>query len=585
MTRHAVLAFAIASALLIPTGSTGAVSYETALRQGNFYLSRGPAYGSDALNSLLEARKADPARAASDPRWLRAAARAYALTSRYTRSFRLLERLEALGALDEGSAVLRERILTEAGLGRLILESALPVDLPRPSIRPAAGAVPDAASRKILNRLSEFLQEGLRVGPGPVLLLVPEGRFSFDPGEGARLYSPAGPVDVEVWAGDEARLRFVPRYPEPDLWRVRPESRAIRLEWPPVDGFRYRLFRLLGAGPVRVYEGVQPEFRDSGLPVASTVSYRLELLDANGDVVAVGLVDTGTLDPVRDITVRAGLLDDLRIRIEWSLGPGASDEIRVYREAEGGKTEITRSTRPEGRVLDGPFVPAPASQTLTYVVEAWIQGESSPCASSAVRVEIPPRVQEVVDVSHAVEDGSVIVFWSTVPRDGVAEGYRIYRRAENGVEAELVGEIRSASAREFVYETAQDADALSLEHLVVPYVGNTVILGRGAVRASGSPPDRDFKRRIKSGRTLPDLALSWNPHAEARLYAVTVGEREVLLKHPYVELDGLQTPLFPTRYPIRVFAVTGNGDRVLLLQLQVSYERYSHTRPPRRERP
>ncbi len=585
MTRQAVLALAIASALFVSPGSAGEVSYDTALRQGDFYLSRGPAYGPDALNSLLEARRADPGRAMSDPRWLRSAAKAYALTSRYTRAFRLLQRLAAQGAMDEGSAVLRERILAETGLGRLILESALPLDLPRLSIRAAAETPLDPASRKVLNRLSELLEEGVRVGPDPVLLLVPEGRFSIDPGEGARLYSPAGPVDVEIWAGDEVRLRFVPRYPEPELWRVYPESRAVRLEWPPLNGFRYRLSRLLGSEPVRVYEGTQPAFRDSGLPVASTISYRLEVLDANGEVVAVGLVETGTLDPVRDIAVHTELLDNLRVRIEWSLGPGASDEIRVYRETDDGKTEITRSSRAQDRVLDGPFLPAAATQTLTYVVEAWLQGESNPCASSEASVDIPPRVQEVVDVSHSVENGSVIVFWSTVPREGVAEGYRIYRRAGHGVEGELVGDVRSAFAREYVYETARDTDALSVEHLVVPYVGNTMILGHDRVRASGSPPDKDFKRRVKSGRALPDLALSWNPHAETRLYAVTVADREILLKRPYVELDALQSPLFPTRYPIRVFAVTRSGERVPLVELQVSYEPYTPAKPPRRDRP
>ncbi len=286
MTRHALLVPVIALALLAPAPGSGAVSYDTALRQGRFYLSRGPAYGPDALSSLLKAQEADPGRAASDPRWLRAAARAYALTSRYTRAFRLLERLEALGALDPGSELLREQILTETGLGRLVLESALPVDLSRPSIRPLTGSPPDSSSRKILERLSELLQEGVRIGPRPLVLLVPEGRFSFDPGPDAPLHAPAGPVDLEVWAGDEVRLRLVARYPEPGRWRVRPESRSIRLAWPPVEGFRYRLFRLQDAGPVRVYEGTQPEFRDDGLPVGSAVAYRLEVLDGRGQVVA-----------------------------------------------------------------------------------------------------------------------------------------------------------------------------------------------------------------------------------------------------------------------------------------------------------
>ncbi len=302
-------------------------------------------------------------------------------------------------------------------------------------------------------------------------------------------------------------------------------------------------------------------------------------------MVAVGRVDATTLQPVGRIAVRAELLDDLRVRVGWSLDAGAFDQVRVYRGTAGQSTEITRSDRPEGTALDGPFAPARRGQTVTYAVEAWIRDEPRPCASSSVSVEIPPRVQEVVDVSHAVEDGTVIVFWSTVPRDAVAEGYRIYRRAGNGLAAELVGEVRSAWAREFTYETSLDEDALSAEHLVVPYVGNTMILGPNAVRATGLRPEKDFKRRIKAGRSLPDLALSWNPHADAQVYAVSVGEREVLVPHPYVELDGLQTALFATRHPIRVYAVTQTGDRVLLVQMQVAYEHYPVATPTRGERP
>ncbi|WP_461394383.1 hypothetical protein, partial [Deferrisoma sp.] len=105
--RRWIWAWALAT-WIVGLGGIAWAGYESALERAEFYLSRGGTYGSDAVRSLREAEGEDPQRAWADPRWLLAAARAFAQSGRATESLWALERLEALGSLGPEAAALRD---------------------------------------------------------------------------------------------------------------------------------------------------------------------------------------------------------------------------------------------------------------------------------------------------------------------------------------------------------------------------------------------------------------------------------------------------------------------------------------------
>ncbi|WP_025323778.1 hypothetical protein [Deferrisoma camini] len=552
--------------------------YTAALDQALFYLSRGSTYGADAVRSLRKAEAEDPTRAWSDPRWLEAAARAYVQTGRHTEAYWALERLEAQGALGPEAAALREHLLEASGLGRVRMLSAVPLERVRLRMTPLDPAALDPAGRRAVERLSELFDRGLGVGPDGTVLLVPEGRFRvvFDPA--TPLEAPKDAVDLEVWAGDEVDLRLVPRYPRPASWRVAPGARTVDLAWPPLEGMTYRLVREAPDGPVVVCEGTEPSCRDQGLAVGVDAAYRLEVRAADGALAAVGRVTARTLAPVDRAAAEAQVQDDLRVAVAWVLGDGAVDEVRVVREDAEGDRVVLRRRSPEplreGQTVDGPFLPEARPRPVSYRIEAWVAGAEAPSAAVRAEVEIPARVERVVQVAESVDRGLVVVYWETLPREAAAQGYRIYRQRGRGTLGELVGETTDAFAREFSYEVADPLEASQWRHFVIPVVGDRWILDPEWIRATGEEPDQRFEKRRRMGQALPDLALSWDPYRGARLYAVVVGEKEVLVKRPYVEVDGLQTPLLATRHLVRVYAVGAGGERVPLLTLDLSYQAY-----------
>ncbi len=565
-------------ALLVGLGGPAWAGYESGLERAEFYLSRGATYGSDAVRSLREAEAEDPQRAWADPRWLLAAARAYAQTGRATESLWALDRLEALGKLGQDAAALRDHLLGGAGLGRVRVVSAVPVNRVEFRIEAEDPAALDVAGRKTLERLGELLGRGIAAGPAGTVLLVPEGRFrvTFDPS--APLESPKGTVELEVWAGDEVTLRLVPRHPPADRWEIAAGARAVSLAWPGLGGMRYRLVRERPGDPVVVCEGEATSCRDEGLPVGVEVAYRLETRTADGTLAAVGRVAATTLPPVDRAAAEAALQADLRVGIAWALGEGAVDRVRVVREDAEGDVAILERRPPdplrEGQAVDGPFVPGGTARVLSYRVEAWVEGAERPAAVARAEVELPPRVRRVAQVAESVDRGAVVVYWETVPREAVAERYRIYRQRGSGTLGEFVGEVTDAFAREFLYEVADPVAASEFRHFVIPVVGEDWILDPEWIQATGEEPDQTFDKRRRMGMPLPDLALAWDPCQGARLYAVVVGEKEILVKRPYAELDGLQTALLGTRYPVTVYAVGTQGQRTPILRLDLSYEAY-----------
>jgi hypothetical protein len=564
-------------ALLLASSPVWGSGYGSLLDQGYFYLSRGATYGPEAVRSLEQARALDPDRAARDARLLGGLARAYAATSRYTEAFWALQGLEGLAPLGAEEQGLRERLLGESGLGRIRLGSAVPQSGLRVRLEPAPDARFDVAARKVLERLGELLGRGLGAGPEGVTLLAPEGRYRFAV-EAPVLHWPREPLDLEVWAGDEVAVGLVPVFPEPSRWRVDPRSRSVGLAWPAVEGASYRLLRRLGEEEVLVYEGPEPAHEDQGLPVGADVAYRLEVLGPGGALLAASSAAARTLPPVSQLRAEGILGDDLRAEVRWTLGAGAADRVRVVREDAGGDRVVLDLRAPEplgrGRAVDGPFLPEPEARKLRYRVEAWVDGEEVPAAAAPAEAAVPPLVERVSEVAESIDRGSVVVGWSTVPRDGAAEGYAIFRQRGAGVEGELVGKIAEPFAREFDYEVSDPLAATAWRHFVVPYVGDRYLLDPERLRVSGAVPAEGLDRRQRRGEALPNVGLSWDAYPGAQMYAVTFGEREVLVKRPFVEASGLQNPLMGTENRVEVFAIDARGARVPLLALELTYRHY-----------
>jgi hypothetical protein len=535
---------------------------------------------------LEKAKEADPERAAADVRWLVAMARGYVLAARFTEAFWLVGQLEASGESGPQVEALRERLLFESGLGRARLVSAVPIAALLGRLEPAAGTRLDVSLRKALDRLNELLARGLDPGPDGVTLLVPEGRFEFSLNADS-LAAPKGSVPLDVWAGDEVTLRLIPVFPDPAVWSFDARSRSIIASWPPVEGASYRLYRTEGDLEKPIYQGAETRFTDTGLTVGTRVAYRLDAINALGELVATSWAVAETLPPASEVRVEAELGDDLRVRVSWAVGPGAADRVRVIRRGAEGDQLIADTASVEllhrGRVNDGPFPPAEEARELRYRVEIWVTGDESSAAAAEVDVEVPPRVVRVSQISESIDRGSVVVLWATLPREGIADGYAVFRVRDDELAGELVGRVEDPFAREFVYPVDNPLEASDWRHFVVPYVGDRYFLDPEFVEIRGEVPQEEFRTRKRKGKPLPDLGLSWDPYPGASLYAVEIGEREVLVKKPYVEMKGLQTSLMATDHLVSVYAVDAENRRIPLLTLDLRYQHYRRSKAPREQ--
>lgn len=570
--------FALCAALLLGgTPSGWASGYQALVEEGLFYLSRGSSYAPDAVRSLEGARAADPDRAAADRKLAGALARAYVATHRYTEALWVLEALEATGQGGPDEAALRTRLLADFGLGRLRLESAVAVRGLTGSLTLAEGTRLEVAARRALERVSEVVARGVAVQEQGTGLLVPEGRYLLHFAEDA-VAAPRGPVMVEVWAGEEASVRLVPRFPPAAAWTKVPGPGTVAFTWPPLPGATYRLRRTLEEGAEEVvYEGKRPEFLDRGLPPNRSARYLLESLGPRGEVVAVSGVDAQSLPPVASAQLEGALGPDLGATLQWRLGEGAVDRLLLVREERGGDAailDLTEGAIPHrGEHKDGPHEPEMVPREVRYRLEAWISGDESPSAVARAAVRIPPALERVTDVVESVDRGSVVVSWDAVPRDGVADGYAIFRQKGDDITGELLGRVEDPQAREFYYPVQDPLKASGWRHFVVPYRGERYLLDPAWLQVSGKPPTEPMDRRQRKGQ-LPDLGISWDPYPGARQYLVMAGDKEVLLRNPYAEFAGIQNALMGADQRIEVFALDGSGQKVPLLTVEVRYSHY-----------
>ncbi|MDF1553232.1 MAG: hypothetical protein P1P84_09230, partial [Deferrisomatales bacterium] len=452
-------------------------------------------------------------------------------------------------------------------------------------LRPTAETRLDVAGRKVLERLNELLGRGISPDVDGVTLLAPEGVYAFSCDTEA-LYAPREPLELEVWAGDEVAVRLVPLYPRADAWSVAVESRSVTLGWPGLERSTYRLYRVAPGGESLVYEGDERRYTDTGLGVGATVVYRLETLDPRGELVAASLVQAETLPPVAELAAKAALTGDLTVQLVWVLGKGAADRVRVVRLEDGGdRTVAELEAAPRGEWVDGPFLPGERSQELKYRVETWVAGDQHPSAAAEAVAEVPPRVLRVTAVGESIDHGVMVVGWETLPREGLAEGYAVYRQRAEGTLGQLMGRVRDPFAREFEYPVEDALEASGWRHFVVPYLGDRMLFDPEWLQLDSNPPDRGFEKRARSGFLPPDLGLSWDPYPGARTYLVVVGGREDVVDKPYVEINGLQNNLASSENPLEVFALERDGTRVPLVRLQVEYLHYPRSREDKAVRP
>jgi hypothetical protein len=555
-----------------------AAEFDNLVEKGEFFLEKGNAYAPDAVRALEEAAQQDSARAGRDARFVAAVAKAYVRVFRYTEAYFWLQSVEREGKSTPQTDAVRDYLLNEAGVGRLRLTSAFPVTGMSAAFKPAEATRLDVAGRKVLEKLNEWFAKPRDLGPEGLTLLIPEGEYvlsanmAFDASE--RRERP-----VEVWGGDEKEVRVVAPYPSADQWKVLPGNRSAKLDWPPAAGMKFRVSRVVaGTDPVVRYEGAEPGFLDSDVPLGVPVTYRLLTFGKDGDLVATSTVQAEAMPPVTEVWAEAALQNDLTVTFGWSIGEGTLDRLLVLRVGERGNEVLldvpgSQANR-QGELHDGPIVPAPGEQTRTYRVEAWVDGEPQP-ALAKTTVVIPAEVARVENVTERISRDAISVEWSTFPRDGIAEGYAVYLIRRPGGMGELVGRVANAQAREFSYVPKGGEPSAEWRHIVLPYVGKRFLVLPETITVSDEDPKTEFERRAKRRRQiLPDMALAWKPYPDAKRYLVRVGENEMIVNNDYIEIAGLQTAIMAGQYAIEVFALPPGGQMVPILTIDLRYDNY-----------
>lgn len=568
----------LAALLLLASPAARAADYLNLLERGEFFLEKGVAYAPDAIRSLEEAAAQNPALAASDPRLVAAIAKAYARTYRYTEAYAWLAGLERAGKASPQAETVREYLLNEAGVGRLRLTSRFPIVGMTASFSPMGQTRLDVAGKKALERLNEWLASPRAVGPEGLTLLVPEGEYVL---ASSHMLTTLEERErkVEAWAGDEKEVPLVADYPAAALWTAKPLNRSIELTWPQGEGLRYRLNRTVEGQKSQLrYEGEKAAFTDTDVPLGVPVIYRLNTYGQAGDLLAVSSIQSMAMPPVASAGVEAALQSDLTIAVDWAVDEGSLDRVLVLRQGEQGEQVLLDLSGPalkrEGSLRDGPFLPQPGEQVVTYRIEAWVEGETAPAAAKTT-VLVPPEVARMEEVVERITPETVSVEWSTFPRDAVAEGYAVYLVKRAGGPGELVGRVVNAFAREFSYVPKTPATSAQWKHFVVPYVKKRFLVEPEPLTMRDDEPSIDFEQRGKRRRqTLPDLALSWKPYPDTRRYLVRVGDQEVITSNDYIEISGLQSRLQAGQRQVEVLAIPLSGVAVPILTLDLRYDLY-----------
>lgn len=581
MIRNAVIAFCC---LLVALCAHGA-QYDNLLEKGEFFLEKGPAYAPDAVRALEQAREEDSERAAADVRYVAAAGLAYMRTHRYTEAYGLIEGLERRDGGDAKTEAIKDFLLNEAGVGRMVLLGAAPIEGLTGTLTPLEGVRLEVTSRKALEKLNALLSRGMRAGPDGLTLLIPEGRFLF--AANRPLGAPdAMEKELEIWAGDELVQRILTQHPAPDRWGVQAGNRTIGLTWPPLEDANYQLLRIDEEGQtLTLYEGDRTGFTDNDAPLDVIVTYRLLTRSVAGELLALGEVSARARPPVQWIGAEVQIQGNLTAALSWTMDEGSIDRLRLLRE-DRGETEVLVDVSGEevvrhGEVDDGPLIPGSVGRTLHYYVESWMEGEQEPSAIAAVDLHVPALAARIEAVTEEITPDRIFVEWETFPRDALAGGYAIYRVGSGGVIGELMGRVDNAHARDFSYVPKQAAPDPGWRHFVLPYLNDRYLAEPQEIEASGEKPKYRMRKRRDVEINLPDVALVWQVHAEATRYVVKVGDKELQIRDNYVELSGLQSLLKGAEHLVEILAVGEDNRRIPLLSMELRYNHYPRPETPK----
>ncbi len=581
MKRYVLTSALIVFALVLCFRVARAEDYVNSLDRGEFFLAKGSAYMPDAIRALEQTAAADEKRATGDPRFILAISKAYMGSNRLTEAYLWIQRMERARVYDNKVDAIKDHLLRESGVGRMLLKTALPIPEFISSFRVAPEGIKlDANGKKILEKLNQFLAEPKTVGPEGLTLLVPEGLLIFNSS------APLGSEGVvektfEMWVGDELEQNLIAPFPPVHGdWKVTQGNRTVTHSWPSAGlGFKYRLVKVVeGRSPQIIYEGTETTATDGAAVPGLAVVYKLYTLSTDGSVKGLSAVTSSALPPVSGLKATASLNQNLEIILQWKMGEGSVDRLQI-KKVENGEEKVVLTQKGqevlrEAEVADGPIVPAAAPRQISYVLEASTEGADAP-AVDKVTVNIPAEVVRIESVRDRITPNRVDLSWDTYPDDGIAEGYAIYLMRDKTSTGELVGKVKDAFAREYSYVPKAYDPQAHWTHMVLPYVGNRLLVDPQPIEASDKLPDVDFEQRIRRVRKIPNLILTWEPLKDTRRYLVRVGDKkEFIVQDTYVELTGLQSRISGSAYEVKVFAIENNGNMVLLLESRLDYKNY-----------
>lgn len=570
--------FVVVVALAAAGGARGE-DYSNLVDKGEFFLAKGASYMPDAVRSLEQAAEADPKRAATDPRFVAAMAKAYFESSRLSEAYQWILALDEAKVSDPKVEALRDHMLKEAGVGRFRFTAKVPAHGVTAALKAAADTRLDAPSKKILEKLNLFLQKPFAIGKNGFTVLAPEGKLILESS------APIGQDGVfqktfEIYVGDEIEQHVVAAYPARDQWRVKPGNRVLELGWPSADKASFKLARALGDKPMQVIcEGTENSCVDNGTLPGVEAVYALYTYGEDGLLWSISRISATSKPPVTEVRAKAHFASDLSVLLDWELGDGSVDRL-VIRKAERGEEKTVVDQKGEeimrsGEITDGPIFPSAAPQPLVYTIEAQVEGEKEP-ARAKVALTIPAQVARIDSVKEQFTPDRVFVEWETFPRDGIAEGYNVYLLKEHNGMGELMGTVADASAREFSYfPKTMEQPAAQWKHRVVPYLGKKFLVDLVPIEARDKVPEKDMSRHLSRLRRIPNMILSWEAVPGVSRYVVRLtGRKEYIVRDTYIELSGLQANFTDTGGDIRVFALTDDGSLSMILSMSLAYSRY-----------
>lgn len=573
--------FAALLVLLAPLGAW-AEDYANLLERGEFFLAKGSAYVPDAIRALEQTAAIDEQRAAADVRFVLAISKAYISANRLSEAFLWLGRLEKSRVYDNRADAIKDNLLQESGVGRMHMKTKLPVPEFTGSLKVAPEGIKlDANGKKILEKLNQFLAVPRTIGPEGLTLLIPEGLLIFT---SSASIGAEGVTETtfEMWVGDELTQNLVAPFPSRNALTVTPGNRSVAFSWLPAGAeFRYRVVRTVeGRLPETVYEGTDTAFTYKGAIPGDAATFKLLTLDKEGALHGLLAVTASAMPPVAQIDAQASFNQNLEILLQWHMGEGSVDRFEIHKVERGEEKTVLVQRGSEvikdAELVDGPVRPAPQAHTVGYRLRAFVEGEDQP-AETEVSVLVPPEVARVDSVKDRITPNRVDVTWETFPPDAVAEGYAVYLLRTRSSVGELVGRVKDAFAREYSYVPKFYDTQARWTHMVLPYVGERILVDPLPVEASDEVPETAFSQRVRRIRKLPNFVLTWAPYKKTRRYIVRLGDKkEFIVKENYVEFSGLQSNVAESVNDVKVYALENDGTTVLLVEMKLEYKNYSN---------